>query len=98
MTTAGVTTPATGTLTVRKTAEGGIVVESAPSRHAFPFNFLERELGDAIRVQVTVTSDPPVLYEIVRIDQNEWVGNRREPEPIPEPEPPRRRWWQRRKK
>lgn len=89
----GVSRPTSGTLTVRKTVRGVQIEGDPPSRHDFPLKFIERELGDAIRVQIIIPAEEEVRYEVVRVSATEWTANR-----IKQSKPPRRRWWQRRKK
>lgn len=97
----GTSAPTTGSLQIRKTADGILVEGQAPGYHEFPEKFIKRELGDAIRITLEIQSDPPVRYEITRYagvteeDQeasHDLAGNL-----LPSDDKPRRKWWQRKK-
>jgi hypothetical protein len=94
----GADAPTMGQLRVRKSRDGVKVEGEAPQRHTFPRQFLVREINDAVRITVTVPSDPPVVYEVDAIEAHDrgitaLVGSRVDnPDEAP---PAKRKWWQR---
>lgn len=95
----GVKSPTTGALRVRKVHGGGILVEGdAPELHEFPRKFLVRELNDAVRIKVTIPSNPPVTYEVTGITATGDLVAHKLPTPKPTEKPKKRRWWQRKNK
>lgn len=86
--------PRTGSLQIRK-QEGGLVVEGTPPDvHTFPRKFIERELKDAVRVQIVITAAEPLIYEVTGFDGTDFVAHRlHRPKVVVSPTKPR--WWHR---
>lgn len=58
-------------LVLRRNAAGEVRIQGAPpDRHVFPASFVERELGAAVDVEVTVqTTDGPVRFRMTGFER-----------------------------
>lgn len=91
----GVTPGSTSVLRLRKANDKLTVEGEPPQTHSFSTGYVERELNDAIRLHIIVQAEEALVYEVTHIDRNEYTATLLPDSPGA---PPKRRWWQRRKK